>query len=88
MTIPPLTGVPGQPLQTFDMTRVGSDIIMRTKDLLHLSRLRMRNGVRLFNQRSGEVDSSGMLHQKTVEDVLAEADYEISPGFLQDFFVG
>lgn len=46
----------------------------------------MRNGVRLFNQRSGEVDSSGMLHQKTVADVLAEADYEISPGFLQDFY--
>lgn len=62
MTIPPLTGVPGQSVQTIDMTRVGSDIFMRTKDLLHLSRLRMRNGVRLFNQRSGEVDSSGTLH--------------------------
>ena len=87
VTTPPLTGVPGQPLQTFDMTKVGSDINKRTKDLLHLSRLRMRKGVRLFNQRSGEVDSSsGMLHQKTVEDVLAEADYEISPGLLQNFF--
>ena len=64
MTIPPLTGVPGQSPQTFDMFRDGSGIVIRMKDLLHLSRLRMRNGARLFNQRSGEVDSRGMLHPK------------------------
>lgn len=71
VTIPPLrSSVSEQPLQTFNLNTIGSDIIVGTRDLLQLERLRIGDRLRLYRP--------GMLHQKTVELCLGRLGCLIS----------